>query len=148
VCSSDLCGKCLPCREGLRAMLEILNRITGGTGRRGDVELLEEIAEGVAETSLCALGGSAPNPVLTTIRYFKGEYLAHIRDKRCPAGVCKPLLHFRVIDESCTGCHACFKVCPVRCISGRAKEVHVIDEMKCIRCGACYDACRFEAIAR
>jgi NADH:ubiquinone oxidoreductase subunit F (NADH-binding)/(2Fe-2S) ferredoxin/Pyruvate/2-oxoacid:ferredoxin oxidoreductase delta subunit len=144
----ESCGKCLPCREGLRALLEILNRITQGLGKKGDIGLLEEISEGIAATSLCALGGSAPNPVLTTIRYFKDEYVAHIRDRRCPAGVCKPLLHFRVVGENCTGCHACFKVCPVRCIAGKAKEVHTIDAAKCIKCGACYDACAFEAIAR
>jgi len=144
----ESCGKCLPCREGLRALLEILNRITEGRGKRGDIRLLEEVSEGVAETSLCALGGSAPNPVLTTIRYFRDEYVAHIRDKRCPAGVCKPLLRFAVVSESCTGCHACFKACPASCITGKAKEIHVIDETKCIKCGACYDVCRFEAIAR
>jgi NADH-quinone oxidoreductase subunit F len=144
----ESCGKCLPCREGLRALLEILDRIVAGKGKRGDIELLEEISEGVAETSLCALGGSAPNPVLTTIRYFRDEYVAHIRDKRCPAGMCKALLRFRVVPERCTGCRACAKVCPVSCITGAAKEIHVIDEAKCIRCGACFDACRFEAIAR
>jgi NADH:ubiquinone oxidoreductase subunit F (NADH-binding)/(2Fe-2S) ferredoxin/NAD-dependent dihydropyrimidine dehydrogenase PreA subunit len=144
----ESCGKCLPCREGLRALLEILDRIVGGKGKRGDIELLEEISEGIAETSLCALGGSAPNPVLTTIRYFRDEYVAHIRDKRCPAGVCKALLRFRVVPERCTGCRACAKICPVSCITGAAKEIHVINEAKCIRCGACFDACRFEAIAR
>jgi NADH-quinone oxidoreductase subunit F len=144
----ESCGKCLPCREGLRAMHEILGRIASGTGRRGDIELLEELSDGIAETSLCALGTSAPNPVRTTISFFRDEYIAHIRDKRCPAGVCKPLLHFRVIDGQCTGCHACFAACPVGCISGKAKEIHTIDEKKCIKCGACYDACRFDAIAR
>jgi NADH:ubiquinone oxidoreductase subunit F (NADH-binding)/(2Fe-2S) ferredoxin/NAD-dependent dihydropyrimidine dehydrogenase PreA subunit len=144
----ESCGKCLPCREGLRALLEILNRITEGKGKKGDLRLLEEVSEGVAETSLCALGGSAPNPVLTTIRYFRDEYVAHIRDKRCPAGVCKPLLHFAVIPERCTGCRACFKACPAGCITGAAKKVHAIDEATCVKCGACYDVCRFEAIAR
>ena len=144
----ESCGKCLPCREGLRALLEILNRIVEGKGKKGDIELLEEIGEGVAATSLCALGGSAPNPVLTAIRYFRPEIEAHIRDKRCPAGVCKPLLRFRVIADACTGCRACAKVCPVSCISGAARKVHEIDETKCVKCGACYDACRFEAIAR
>jgi NADH:ubiquinone oxidoreductase subunit F (NADH-binding)/NAD-dependent dihydropyrimidine dehydrogenase PreA subunit len=144
----ESCGKCLPCREGLRALLEILNRIVEGKGKRGDISLLEEISEGIAATSLCALGGSAPNPVLTTIRYFRDEYEAHISRKKCPAGVCKPLLRFRVVPERCTGCRACFKVCPASCIAGTAKEIHVIDETKCIRCGACFDACRFEAITR
>jgi NADH-quinone oxidoreductase subunit F len=144
----ESCGKCLPCREGLRALLEILTRITEGRGKKGDLALLEEISEGIAETSLCALGGSAPNPVLTTIRYFRNEYTAHIRDKRCPAGVCKALLHFTVLAERCNGCHACFKVCPAGCISGKAKGVHAIDDARCVKCGACYDACRFDAIAR
>ncbi|HVO76610.1 MAG TPA: NADH-ubiquinone oxidoreductase-F iron-sulfur binding region domain-containing protein, partial [Candidatus Bathyarchaeia archaeon] len=144
----ESCGKCLPCREGLRALLEILTRITEGRGKKGDVRLLQEISEGIEATSLCALGGSAPNPVLTTIRYFGDEYTAHIRDKRCPAGVCKALLRFAVIPESCTGCHACFKVCPVSCVAGRAKQVHTIDGTRCIRCGACYDACSFGAISR
>jgi NADH-quinone oxidoreductase subunit F len=146
--TDESCGKCLPCREGLRALLEILDRITSGGGRRGDIGLLEEISAGVAETSLCALGGSAPNPVLTTIRYFRDEYEAHIRDKRCPAGVCKALLRYRVVAESCTGCRACVKACPVGCITGEAKQVHAIDEAACIACGACYDVCRFGAIAR
>jgi NADH-quinone oxidoreductase subunit F len=144
----ESCGKCLPCREGLRALLEILNRITEGKGKRGDLRLLQEVSEGIAETSLCALGGSAPNPVLTTIRYFRDEYVAHIRDKRCPASVCKALVHYSVIAERCTGCHACFKVCPAGCITGKAKAMHVIDETKCVKCGACYDVCTFEAIAR
>jgi len=144
----ESCGKCLPCREGLRALLEILNRIVEGKGRRGDVALLEEVAGSVAETSLCALGGSAPNPVLTAIRYFRDEIEAHIRDKRCPAGVCKPLLHYRIVPERCTGCHACVKPCPASCISGAAKKVHVIDEAKCVTCGACLDVCTFDAIER
>jgi NADH-quinone oxidoreductase subunit F len=144
----ESCGKCLPCREGLRALLDILDRIVAGRGKKGDIALLEEISEGIAATSLCALGGSAPNPVLTTIRYFREEYEAHINLKKCPAGVCKPLLRFRVVPERCTGCRACSKACPAACIAGKAKEIHVIDETKCIRCGACFDACRFEAIAR
>jgi NADH-quinone oxidoreductase subunit F len=144
----ESCGKCLPCREGLRALLEILNRIVEGKGRRGDIALLEEIAECIAETSLCALGGSAPNPVLTAIRYFRSEVEAHIRDKRCPAGVCKPLLRYRIVAEKCTGCHACFKPCPANCIAGTAKKVHVIDESTCVKCGACYDVCKFDAVAR
>jgi len=144
----ESCGKCLPCREGLRALLEIFDRIVSGEGRTGDVKFLEEISETVAATALCALGGSAPNPVLTTIRYFKNEYTAHIRDKKCPAGVCKPLLRYRIIAESCTGCHACVKVCPSSCISGERKRVHVLDEKRCVKCNGCYDVCAFGAIAR
>ncbi len=144
----ESCGKCLPCREGLRALLDILNRIAEGGGRKGDLALLEEISEGIAATSLCALGGSAPNPVLTALRYFRNEYEAHIRDKRCPAGVCKALLRYRIDPEKCTGCHACFKPCPAACIAGTPKAVHEIDETKCIKCGACFDVCRFDAVLR
>lgn len=144
----ESCGKCLPCREGLRALLDILNRIVSGAGKKGDIELLEEICDGIASTSLCALGGSAPNPVLTTIRYFRDEYMAHIEEKRCPAGVCKALLKYRIDPEACTGCHACFDKCPVGCISGEPKKLHSIDSSRCISCGACYDICRFSAVLR
>lgn len=144
----ESCGKCLPCREGLRALLEILTRITRGEGRMSDIALLGELSATISETSLCALGGSAPNPVLSTIRYFRDEYVAHIRDGRCPAGVCKHLVTYRVIDSACTGCRACAKVCPVDCISGVANEIHVIDQSKCVKCGACYEACRFDAVER
>ena len=144
----ESCGKCLPCREGLRALLEILTRITGGEGKMSDLKLLEELSETIVETSLCALGGSAPNPVLSTLRYFRDEYVAHIRDKRCPAGVCKKLVTYRVVDDTCTGCHACVPACPVDCIGGAVREVHVIDQSKCVKCGACYEACRFDAIER
>ncbi len=144
----ESCGKCLPCREGLRAILEVLTRITEGEGKRGDIKLLEEISRTVADTSLCALGGSAPNPVLSTIRYFRDEYVAHIRDKSCPGGTCRALVHYRVIPEACTGCTACAKVCPVDCISGEKRAVHAIDETRCVKCGACYSVCRFNAIER
>ncbi len=144
----ESCGKCLPCREGLRALLEILTRITRGEGRRKDIRLLEELSETVVETSLCALGGSAPNPVLSTIKYFRGEYVTHIRDKRCPGGVCKELLTYAVDPQMCTGCRACAKACPVGCISGKAKEVHVIDSGECIKCNSCYEVCKFNAVTR
>jgi ferredoxin len=144
----ESCGKCTPCREGIRRMLEVLVRITEGTGEPGDVELLVEMGEGVADASLCALGGTAPNPVLTTIRYFRDEYDAHIVEKRCPAGVCRALVRYHIDEEKCTGCHACVRRCPVEAISGEAKKPHTLDQAKCVKCGACYEVCRFEAVVR
>jgi NADH-quinone oxidoreductase subunit F len=144
----ESCGKCLPCREGLRALSEILTRITEGNGRPGDLKLLQELSETIMETSLCALGSTAPNPVLSTLRYFRKEYISHIRDKRCPAGVCKALIRYRIDEKACNGCHACFKVCPADCITGKAKEIHVIDQDACIKCGSCYEVCRFDAVRR
>jgi NADH-quinone oxidoreductase subunit F len=144
----ESCGKCLPCREGLRALLEILTRITEGKGKRGDITLLEEVSETVIETSLCALGGSAPNPVLSTIRYFRDEYVEHIRSKKCRAGICKALVSYRIVPENCTGCHLCVKACPVDCISGEPKKLHTLDADVCVKCGACYQVCKFDAIER
>ncbi len=143
----ESCGKCVPCREGLRTMLEILTRISEGKGTMEDLDTLEEISQVIIDTSLCQLGGSAPNPVLSTIRYFRQEYIAHIRDKRCPAGVCKELVS-HAIDETCTGCHVCAEPCPTDAISGKLKELHVIDQSKCIQCGACYQLCKFDSIKR
>ena len=142
----ESCGKCTPCREGVKQMRIILDRITEGKGEESDIEALEWIGAGVVDGSLCALGGSAPNPVLTTIRYFKDEYLAHIRDKKCPAGVCKPLVAYSVAKDNCTGCTACARVCPTKAASGEKKKVHTINQETCIKCGACYDACKFDAI--
>ncbi len=144
--TEESCGKCVPCREGLDRMLDILTDITEGNGKEEDIELLEEIGEIVGETSLCALGGTAPNPVLSTIRYFGEEYEAHIKEKRCPAGVCKALINFAIDQEKCDGCVLCAKVCPQEAISGEKKEPHKIDQEKCIKCGLCRDNCRFEAI--
>ncbi len=142
----ESCGKCLPCREGIKRMLEILNRICEGRGEEGDVELLTEIAQTVQETSLCALGGSAPNPLLTTLKYFGDEYVAHIRDKKCPAGICKDLIAYTIREEQCNGCDACAKVCPNQAIQGEKKKPHRIEPEKCIKCGICSETCRQQAI--
>jgi NADH-quinone oxidoreductase subunit F len=143
----ESCGKCLPCREGLRIMLEILTRISDGKGTMEDIDTLEEISQVMIDTSLCQLGGSAPNPVLSTIRYFRQEYIAHIVEKRCPAGVCKALVS-HAIDETCTGCHICYSACPTNAIYGETKTLHVIDQEKCIQCGACYQLCKFDSVKR
>jgi NADH-quinone oxidoreductase subunit F len=143
---AESCGKCTPCREGNERMLDILTAICAGQGEEGDLELLEELAEAVADGSLCQLGKTAPNPVLTTLKYFRDEYVAHIKDKKCPAGVCKSLIRYRIIDDKCTGCQACLRACPVDAISGTKKEIHVIDEKKCTRCGSCYEVCKFDAV--
>ncbi|MCG2677311.1 NADH-quinone oxidoreductase subunit NuoF, partial [bacterium] len=142
----ESCGKCTPCREGIKRMYEILDDITKGKGKESDLKLLKELAEIVKDSSLCGLGQTAPNPVLTTLKYFRGEYLTHIKDKRCPAGVCQDLIQYSVIEENCIGCQVCNKVCPTKAISGKKKEPQKIDQKKCIKCGACYDACKFEAI--
>lgn len=143
----ESCGQCNPCREGLKQMMAVLTRICEGNGRQGDIELLEELGSMMQKFSLCGLGTSAPNPVLTTILYFRDEYEAHIRDKKCPAGVCKPLFHYEIDEEACTGCTLCAKKCPQDAISGEKKEPHEIDQEKCIKCGICYDICKFDAIA-
>ncbi|NIS70611.1 MAG: 4Fe-4S dicluster domain-containing protein [Proteobacteria bacterium] len=142
----ESCGKCTPCREGLRQMEEILGRISEGAGMDGDIELLEDLSLVMVDTSLCALGSTAPNPVLSTIRYFRDEYEVHIRDKRCPAKVCKNLIAFAIDPDKCTGCGACLKACPVDAISGDEKQIHHLDIDSCVKCGACYEACKFEAI--
>ena len=142
----ESCGQCNPCREGIKHMLEILTDICGGNGKEGDIELLEEIGDMVAKASLCGLGTSAPNPVLTTIRNFRDEYESHIRDKKCPAGVCKPLFHYEIDEEKCTGCTLCAKRCPEDAITGEKKKPHKLDQTKCIKCGICYDNCKFNAI--
>ena len=142
----ESCGKCTPCREGLFAMKNILDRICEGEGKEGDIERLEELSETIIETSLCQLGGSAPNPVLSTIKYFRSEYEAHIKDKKCPAGVCKPLIEYSINEEKCIGCTACAKPCPVNCITGGRKELHIIDKEKCIKCGICIETCKFDAV--
>ncbi len=142
----ESCGKCPPCREGTLHMLNILTDICRGRGQEGDIELLEEMASRVGEASLCALGQTAPNPVLTTIKYFREEYEAHIREKRCPAGECKELITYRILEDACTGCTLCSRNCPVDAIAGERKQVHVIDLETCIKCGMCHTVCRFDAV--
>jgi len=142
----ESCGQCTPCREGLIRMREILNRITQGEGREGDVELLDEIGRFTNNFSLCGLGTSAANPVLSTIRYFREEYDAHIRDKKCPSGVCKPLFHYEIDPETCTGCGLCKSKCPVKAITGEKKKTHVIDQSLCIKCMECYKNCKFRSV--
>ena len=142
----ESCGKCVPCREGVRRMREILEDICAGKGKEGDIDLLEKMSQAIADGSLCALGGSAPNPVLSTIKYFREEYDAHIKDHRCPAGVCKALITYSIVPEKCTGCGMCIKVCPTQAVRGEKKKAHTIDNVKCTRCGACIESCKFEAI--
>jgi NADH:ubiquinone oxidoreductase subunit F (NADH-binding)/Pyruvate/2-oxoacid:ferredoxin oxidoreductase delta subunit/(2Fe-2S) ferredoxin len=144
--TGESCGQCTPCREGIKEMLDVLTEICEGRGKEGDIELLEEIGSMIQKFSLCGLGTSAPNPVLTTILYFRDEYEAHIREKKCPAGVCKALFHYEVDEKACTGCHVCALKCPQEAITGNKKEVHALDQEKCIKCGICYDACKFDAI--
>jgi NADP-reducing hydrogenase subunit HndC len=142
------CGKRAPRRSGAVRMREILNKITDGNGEMEDLDRLEELANYIKAGSLCALGQTAPNPVLSTIRFFRDEYIAHIKDKTCPAGVCKKLLRYTIDPDKCKGCTLCAKNCPAGAISGTVKNPHVIDQTKCVKCGACMEKCRFGAISR
>jgi NADH:ubiquinone oxidoreductase subunit F (NADH-binding)/(2Fe-2S) ferredoxin/NAD-dependent dihydropyrimidine dehydrogenase PreA subunit len=142
----ESCGKCTPCREGILQMRKILDRITSGEGKDEDLDTLQWMSRAIIDGSLCALGGAAPNPVITTMRYFRDEYEAHIRDKKCPAGVCKALIKYSIDPENCTGCHLCARICPVEAATGEKKEVHTIDTDICIKCRACYEVCKFDAI--
>lgn len=142
----ESCGKCTACRIGTRRLLEILEKITSGRGEHGDIERLESLSAYIKQNSLCALGQTAPNPVLSTLRYFRDEYVAHVEEHRCPAGACKALTTYSVVADKCRGCTACSRVCPVGAISGGIKEPHTIDTQKCIKCGACIAKCKFDAI--
>jgi NADH:ubiquinone oxidoreductase subunit F (NADH-binding)/(2Fe-2S) ferredoxin len=144
----ESCGKCTPCREGTKRMLEILQRISSGRGMEGDIEKLLRLADTIKKTSLCGLGQAAPNPVISTIKHFRHEYEAHIKDKCCPAGVCAGLITYSIEAAKCVGCGACKRKCPVQCISGKPKEAHVIDPSRCIKCGQCFEACKFDAVKR
>ena len=144
----ESCGKCTPCRIGTRRMLEILDKITEGNATMEDLDKLEELAAYIKDNALCGLGQTAPNPVLSTLRYFRDEYVAHIIDKKCPAGVCKALLRFEVVADKCRGCTVCARNCPTGAISGSVKQPHSIDQSKCVKCGVCMDVCKFKAIVK
>ncbi|MEA4824131.1 MAG: NADH-quinone oxidoreductase subunit NuoF [Clostridiaceae bacterium] len=144
----ESCGKCVPCRIGTKRLYEMLEKITRGDGTLEDLDKMEELCYYIKNNALCGLGQTAPNPVLSTLRYFRDEYIAHVVEKRCPAGVCKKLLHYEIIAEKCRGCTACARVCPVSAISGKVREPHVIDTAKCIKCGACMEKCKFGAIVK
>ncbi len=145
---AESCGKCVPCRIGTKRLLEILDRITRGLGREGDIELLQRLSSDVKSASLCGLGQTAPNPILSTLKYFREEYEAHIIDRKCPAKVCKELLTYAIIEEFCKGCGACLKACPAGAITGEKKKPHKLNSDICIKCGACFDVCKFNAVSR
>lgn len=144
----ESCGKCTPCRIGTKRMLEILERITEGNGEEEDINKLEKLALNIKKASVCGLGQTAPNPVLSTLKYFKDEYIAHVRDKKCPAGECKALANVVIDKDKCKGCGICKKNCPVGAISGEVKQPHKIDQDVCIRCGVCISKCPFKAISK
>ncbi|SKA90222.1 NAD(P)-dependent iron-only hydrogenase diaphorase component flavoprotein [Clostridium sp. USBA 49] len=144
----ESCGKCTPCRIGTKRLLEILEKITQGNGTLEDIELLEKLGKGIKNVALCGLGQTAPNPVLSTLHYFKDEYIAHVTDKKCPAKVCKPLVKYVILEDKCKGCGLCTRNCSAGAISGKVKEVHVIDSEICVRCGLCMSICKFKAIIK
>lgn len=146
--AKESCGKCIHCRIGTKRMLEMLTRITEGKGQEGDIELLEELCYSIKDGALCGLGQTAPNPVLTTIKYFRDEYVAHIQNKNCPAGECSALIEYSIDADLCRGCTLCARNCPVDAITGKVKEAHTIDTDKCIKCGKCYASCKFNAIVK
>ena len=142
----ESCGKCAPCRVGNKRLHELLNHITEGKGSSDDLNRLRNMSMVIKDTALCGLGQTSPNPVLSTLDNFMGEYVAHVRDKKCPAGKCKDLMEYYIIPENCVGCTACARVCPVNAISGQRKEIHQINPAVCIKCGACKEKCKFDAI--
>jgi Pyruvate/2-oxoacid:ferredoxin oxidoreductase delta subunit len=144
----ESCGKCTPCRIGNRRLFEILTRITSGKGSQNDLDSLEELGQIIKDCSLCGLGQTAPNPVLSTLKNFHDEYLAHVVEKRCPAGVCTSLLQYRILADKCIGCTLCARNCPVTCISGERKSPHQIDQSRCIKCGVCFQRCPVQAIIK
>jgi Pyruvate/2-oxoacid:ferredoxin oxidoreductase delta subunit len=143
--ADESCGKCVTCREGLIQLTAIVNKICRGEGTEEDLDLLEQLSSTVEEGSLCALGQTAPNPLRSTMRYFREEYEEHVRDKKCRGRVCKDLITYHINDK-CIGCLLCKKKCPEQCISGAKDELHVIDQSKCIKCGVCYDVCKYDAV--
>lgn len=143
---NESCGKCVPCREGTKRMLELLTDITEGRGTMEHIELLEKLADTISATALCGLGKTAASPVVSTLKYFRDEYVAHVVDKKCPAGQCKALMTYQIDPSLCRGCTKCARMCPVEAISGTVKEPHVIDTTKCIKCGACKEGCHFNAV--
>ena len=142
----ESCGKCPPCRIGTKRMLEILEKITDGRGELEDIDKLEKLAKNIKASALCGLGQTAPNPILSTLRYFRDEYIAHVVDKKCPAGVCKKLIQIKINKDLCKSCGICAKTCPVACIRGEKKVPYEIDQTKCLKCGACLEKCPFKAI--
>ena len=142
----ESCGKCAPCRIGTKRLLEILEKITEGKGTMEDLDVLEELSEQIKAASLCGLGQTAPNPVLSTLKYFRDEYIAHVVDKKCPSGVCRSLITYTIDAEKCKGCSLCARKCPTGAITGKVKEPHTIDPLVCIKCGICFDSCKFAAI--
>jgi len=144
----ESCGKCVPCREGLTRMSEVLNNITQGEGKREDLNILEDLAGILSDSALCALGTTAANPVLSTLHYFRDEYIAHIDEKRCPAGVCRELIQYSIDPEKCEGCLRCLRACPTGAISGEKRKPHALNQGMCIKCGACYDLCKFSAVIK
>ena len=144
----ESCGKCTPCRIGTKRLLEMLDKITMGQGTPEMIDEMEKLCYYIKDNSLCGLGQTAPNPVLSTLHFFRDEYMAHVVDKKCPAHVCKKLLQYKIIEDKCRGCTACSRVCPVGAIQGSVKQPHVIDPNKCIKCGACMEKCKFDAIIK
>ncbi len=143
---NESCGKCVPCREGVKRLHEIVELICQGKASSEDLVFLEELAEVVKDTSLCGLGQTAPFPLLSTLRYFREEYDAHVNEKKCPAGVCRELIEYFIIEDKCNGCTACARNCPQKCIAGEKKQLHIIDREKCDRCGVCRDSCKSDAV--